>query len=408
MAMHAVPKVIAVVLAFFAASACIAAPHNTPLIYLIKSKHATPAKVRVLIAQGAKVNATDKNDCTALSYAIHEHRIDLVKTLIAAHASLRATSEYTQRTPLIDAIASGDYACAKLLINSGAKVNNIMPGDVTISPLYNAAGEGRLDLVKLLVTHGAHVDGSGDYGETPLMGAAAEGNLDCLLYLIRHGAQVNKTAFCHTPLEDAVSWGHADCVEALLDKGAKVDLSDPDSKETPLWRAAENGSLQCVKLLIARRANINKKTDNGTTPLMAASFFGHVDCVKALIAAGANIEMKDNNHNNALAIAALHGDFECVNALLAAGANPNTLVNSGSTPLMLAAKCQPFPLDKSNNTIEKIPKNRGSYLKCVQSLLKSGARTDIQNQCGETALSIAVAGRQKEIVSLLTAAGEKR
>jgi ankyrin repeat protein len=60
--------------------------------------------------------------------------------------------------------------------------------------LHLAAGEGHLEIVKLLLEHGADVNAKTAY-ETALHLAAGEGHLEIVKLLLEHGADVNaKTA----------------------------------------------------------------------------------------------------------------------------------------------------------------------------------------------------------------------
>jgi ankyrin repeat protein len=57
-----------------------------------------------------------------------------------------------------------------------------------------AAGEGHLEIVKLLLEHGADVNAKTAY-ETALHLAAEKGHLEIVKFLLEHGADVNaKTA----------------------------------------------------------------------------------------------------------------------------------------------------------------------------------------------------------------------
>ena len=51
-----------------------------------------------------------------------------------------------------------------------------MKGDCT--PLMEAASSGHLEIVKLLISHGADVNAQSSSGNTPLMYACASGKLD--------------------------------------------------------------------------------------------------------------------------------------------------------------------------------------------------------------------------------------
>ena len=56
---------------------------------------------------------------------------------------------------------------------------------------------------------------------------------------------------------------------------------------TALMAASINGHKEIVQLLLAKRADVNAKTDDGETALMFASQYGHEEIKKMLIRAGA-------------------------------------------------------------------------------------------------------------------------
>ena len=83
-----------------------------------------------------------------------------------------------------------------------------------------------LELAKLLLTNGAHVDEAPISGElqgfTPLIFAARENNIEVVNFLIEHGADVNaKNVYGDTPLSVAENGKNIKIVEILTANGAK-------------------------------------------------------------------------------------------------------------------------------------------------------------------------------------------
>jgi len=81
----------------------------------------------------------------------------------------------------------------------------------------------------------------------------------------------------------AVINGKADCAEALLEWGADKDAANTNKGNTALHFAAQNGQLECARLLVRARADRAKKNKKGQTALELARMMGEGE-VAALLA----------------------------------------------------------------------------------------------------------------------------
>ena len=64
-------------------------------------------------------------------------------------------------------------------------------------------------------------------------------------------------------------------VTLLLEKKPKLELQD-DHGRTALYRAASEGKEEAVRLLLARKADPNHKSNDGSTPLLASVTYGRM------------------------------------------------------------------------------------------------------------------------------------
>lgn len=172
-----------------------------------------------LLAAGAKLDLRDNSGYTPLFVAVRRHKLDLVTFLAAKGADLN-TQANNGLTPLTDlAMGGGDSAVtiAKALLDGGADPNRMHEGGM--APLHWAALRGKTEIAEVLLAHGAAVNApSKKKGLSPLHLALREGRKDVGALLIAKGADVNaKDKAGHTPL-------HYKGMFPLRQRGALAEL----------------------------------------------------------------------------------------------------------------------------------------------------------------------------------------
>jgi len=91
-----------------------------------------------------------------------------------------------------------------------------------------------VERVKELLEKGADPNTQDEKGRTPLYWAASEGHVDVVRLLLERGVDPNtQDEFGDTPLHEAAYKGRVDVVELLLVRGADPNVKDGDGK-TPL------------------------------------------------------------------------------------------------------------------------------------------------------------------------------
>ena len=83
-------------------------------------------------------------------------------------------------------------------------------------------------------------------------------------------------------------------------------------------------------------AETDKADQIGDVALHKAAWQGHVDCLRLLLGAGADIDKADFQGRTPLHIAAIRGYRECAQLLLEAGADAFARNKYGHTPLDMA------------------------------------------------------------------------
>lgn len=199
------------------------------------------ATVKLLLAHGADVNATDRQGRSPLHVAPTKDSAEL----LLAHGVAVNTKRTDGATALHLAAVYGRKEVVQVLLAHGADVN--ARTKVGITPLHYAKGA---EVVKLLLANGASVDATDSGGNTPLYMADETGVVELLL---AQGAKLNvrnnigqtpllrviRTYISNLPAHGLMSGplgddivvahgGSKEVVKALLDHGADVNLDDRD------------------------------------------------------------------------------------------------------------------------------------------------------------------------------------
>ena len=110
----------------------------------------------------------------------HGAELGLMRDLYLA----QTTSPCQPPATPVDAAARGYWAEVRTLVRAGGDVSATRPGDLERTALHYAAGAAPLDVVHLLVEHGADTSArDGEFDATPLQWAEFFGRLDVVEYL---------------------------------------------------------------------------------------------------------------------------------------------------------------------------------------------------------------------------------
>jgi len=241
----------------------------TPL--MLAARDGNVALARILADAGADVNAVAGDGKTALALAIFNGNYEVGALLVDRKADVN-TADAQRFTPLFWAVDRRNMETApnfpwmvtadplpliRKLLDAGANPNALVnntprarmregsPRIVFATALMRAAFAGDLELVKLLLAHGADPKVISKDGETML--SAASG----LAFI--HGYHRGKP---------------------------------PEER------------LQVVKLFVELGNDVNQADDYGITPLMAAGNYGNVPIIQYLIEAGADLSAHDLGKKN--------------------------------------------------------------------------------------------------------------
>lgn len=182
--------------------------------------------------------------------------------------------------------------------------------------------------------------------KTALFHAAWCGHLDMVKLLILHGANVNhKDNRQRSPLIAAAGYGHGDVVDCLLDHKANINDVMYKGLSALIYCVRENNSelrsyIDCINRLIQRKAALDIQDENGESALMYAE--KNFEMYSLLIDAGARVDLKDNNGRNTfLRLCANASDLSCFELILTKKIDVNLLDKNQNSALDLILEKTP-------------------------------------------------------------------
>jgi ankyrin repeat protein len=269
----------------------------TALMFAVRNGHTDVAEA--LIKGGADLKLTNADGATATIIAIANDRFDLAKELLDLGADPNDGSLYfavDMHDATTDMRAHDGsrlqpnhpnkmtaLSLVKSLLDLNADVNKPFVGAlhsttlccgaaINSSPFYRAATAADVEVLKLMLAHGAKIEWSPTEVK-PKDGKAAG----------RPNPNLGKT-----PLMAAIKGGQG----APIAGGPGFTRIGPPSFREP----GNRDPLEALKLLLAAGADANAKAGDGSTPLHQAVQEEHVGMIRALAAAGGKLDAvnKDN------------------------------------------------------------------------------------------------------------------
>ena len=262
---------------------------KTPLIIAVGNSYIDTAKI--LIENGANINAVDFEGWSALSYAVNNGDIEIAKLLLENKAKIKDELLIAIKSPIVESSIN----IMKLLIDNKANIN--YTDENGFNPLNIAIESGDMELTKFLITNGANVNSLMQDGVSLIGYAIAQNNMDLLQILIENGANVNYTggdSWANTPLQTASRLGLDNVVRILLTRNADINAVDMNGN-TALHTAALNSQLSVVKLLLEKNPSLDIQNKVGNTALHLAVISGNIDIVGELVLKGAKTKIRNND-----------------------------------------------------------------------------------------------------------------
>ena len=298
--------------------------------------------LKLLLEAGANADSPNPDGQTALLAVARTGNVEAARLLIDHGATVDAREKWGGQTALMWASARRHPGMMQLLISKGADVNarsidrnyqrhvtaegrpkSLDSGGLT--PVLYAARENCIACVEVLLTNRADIDLPDPDGVSPLLVAIMNANWDLAGQLIRAGADVNQwdiygesPLFTAIDLRNRIDGGRASIdppnttnglatVKVLLERGANPNMqlffkpanargATNTRGSTPLIRAANNGDLEVVTLLLEHGADATLSMADRQTPIHAvlagrSSEQQALELIRILHKAGADVNV---------------------------------------------------------------------------------------------------------------------
>jgi uncharacterized protein len=345
--------------------------------------------VRVLLQQGADVNAAQGDGMTALHWAALMGDVETAEMLLYAGANVNASTRLGAFTPLLLAAKSGEAPMIAALLEASANPNDATTNGTTA--LMLAAAAGSVEGSTALLDRGASIDATENaMGQTALMFASAYDRAPVVELLLARGANVAAS----TKVVDAAAI-EKEHRELRRERQKKFGVfaqgqggrAQEDGEGEEEEKKGSSGNVFAKLFGWMRPGGDASKDDEpkaltygelvgnqgGMTALHLAARQGHTETVAALLAAGADVNAPSaGDKTPPLLVATVNGHFDLGKILLERGADPNLASEAGATPLYAAVNVTWAP-----KALYPQPRaylqQKLSYLDYMKELLDKGA-----------------------------------
>lgn len=348
------------------------------------------------------LSRSPSNIASPLYYASITRLLESVRMLLEEGADINAEGG-TYRTALIAASSRGYTEIVQVLLEKGANVDTTSYFHGTA--LIVASSRGYIEIVQMLLEKGADVNARRKrYPGNALLVAIASHNKELARLLIEKGADVTgRDDFLDSPLACASYNGLQEIVELILEKGVDTELQIKKYSQA-LAKASRGGQQKIVQILLRKGAVINSKVIN------AALEGESVKILQMLFNHGGNLgdpSRQDAQGRSLCHHASAQNSITKLEMLLKFGSDLAVADKQGRTCLHHAATNEDSAArDAKRRSLErKVYTGRPFLFSTVAWLLKKGFDPNLPDRDGWTALHWAAKRGDAETVKILEDVG---
>lgn len=306
-----------------------------------------------------------------------------------------------------DAVESQHAEAVEAILKRGAKVEGIDPPESYYGMIPKTIGHDNFVILDIIMKYKANKYGPTPHTSMPLNAAMikpkdakwAEYFITTYKVDVNHLGQAG-TGADEPAINEAAFWDNVEGLKVLVNHGANINLATSQGINA-IQKAAQHNSLNAAKYLIEQKANLKGYNSTFFNAVSYAAFENNLEMLELLVKSGADVNEVSLKSPWAGPLARTAMEFnpldkkkrlKTLNKLLELGADPNVLHAQDMTAMMCAAKLGTSPGWKA-------------AVDNCEVLIKSGAKVNLANTAGETALMMASASGNSKLVALLIKSG---
>lgn len=250
---------------------------------------------KYLIEKGIDVHAIDKEGETVLHKAFYitekEKITELLKLLPESIFKINGKNKRGE-TPLHLAARKDDQFALMLLLKIPKNETNIKDNVLLrFDSLYLSAEKKLVEEIPFFLKSVVHLNKIDKNGNTPLTLACKDNDLELVKLLLKHGADANFADKKGNPPLHLTN--NLEVIQLLLEHNA-------NPHPTLLHTAISNGQVEWAKFLIAKGIDVNAPDINGKSPFIQACFPFNPEALSLLLANNANPFLKNEEGHSIL------------------------------------------------------------------------------------------------------------